>query len=191
MIVQALAPTTPVPSAPTGSRPMAAATPGTTARPASTDTVNRSTISGSAPASMTFAQAPASHAPAIDFTKVFEGFSVGGQVKINCSIPLAGGRGILKTLDPEHFVISGHVSIAGLVNKDLDVDLHKEADGTFRMSGTCDLHVTVTQSGNALTITDLDSPSHHVYIQTTKSGDIAVKTTGMGFDKIGAHVRAK
>jgi hypothetical protein len=171
--------------------PAAVAAPGDSAqaRPLAGDSLQRTTPVGSAPAAIALDKKPADDG--VDFTKLFTGFAVGGKIKIGCSIPLAGGKGTIQALDPHHLKLSGHVSVAGLVNTDLDVDIHADKDGTYRMSGTTDLHVSIKQQGNKVTITDLDSPTHHVYLTAKGSGAVDVKTVGMGFDSIGAKVRAK
>lgn len=193
MSIQAIAQvreTTPITAAPGQQRVVNDTTVSASRKPAG-DTLVRQTAAGSVPATVSIAQEPQDDPNAVDFTKLFKGFAVGGTIKIGCSIPLAGGKGKLEALDKEHLKLSGKISVVGVINKELDVELHKETDGTYRMTGTCELHAAIVQQGNKMTITDLDYPTHQVVLTATKDGNIAVKTTGMGFDKIGASVKAK
>lgn len=181
----------PIATTPTAATPAPARTPvapaPTVAAPA--DSLQRAVPTGSAPAVMALPQDAAGDG--VDFTKLFDGFAVGGKVKIGCSIPLAGGKATIEALDAQHLKLSGHVSIVGIINQDLTVDLHPDTDGTYRMTGNFDLHVSVKQEGNKVTVTDLDSPTHHVYFTANGRGTVDVKTVGMGFDKIKGSLKAK
>jgi hypothetical protein len=155
-----------------------------------TDTLQTSALRAPGRAAMPV-QLETSATGGVDFTKIFEGFQPGGKLKITCSIPLAGGSGTLVAVTPDHIKLSGKVSIVGLVNETLDVELKKQPDGTYRMTGTANQHVSIKQEGKRLTITDLDSPTHKVFFTATKTGTIEVKTVGMGYDAISAKIKAK
>jgi hypothetical protein len=188
--IAALTPTAAATQAPTPAAPVRAEAAPATVPLAHVDQLQPPTLRSSAPASIPLLPS-APKGDGVDFTKLFQGFKVGGKLKVSTSVLLAGGSGTLQGLSATYFKFSGKVSILGMGEQPLDVELRKQADGTYRMSGTSNIHVAIVQKGNQLTITDLDSPTHKVFLTNTKSGTIEVKTVGMGFDAISGKVRAK
>jgi hypothetical protein len=164
----------------------AVATPATVPQ-AHVDHLQSPTLRASAPATIDLTAQP----DGVDFTKLFQGFKAGGKVKVSTSVLLAGGSGTVAGLTANTFKLTGRVSVLGIGEQDLDVDLRKQADGTYRMTGTYNIRVAIAQKGNRMTITDLDAPTHKVYFTNTKPGTIEVKTVGMGFDAISGKIRAK
>jgi hypothetical protein len=175
-------------SAAAPSRPL----PGSVAAPqAAGDTLQVTVPQATVPALIPLAGKDQPADDGVDFTKIFRGFAVGGKIKVGCSIPLAGGNGTMGAIEPHHLKLSGKLSVVGVINDKFDVDLQEQADGTYRMTGSFDLHASVQQQGNRLTVTDLDSPTHKVFFTATAPGKIDVRTTGMGYDKITASIKAK